>query len=247
MDIPFLIEALARSPNDPGSIHPALLNAICLVACCVAGGRLFTFKEYFLEQTRLGLERSLADANRLTHFLWASVVLGNFFTNCGRSNESYAIVSAAARFALACGLDGITTQNNSSTPEVPLLPRPANRAEADDRRRLSHAIYMTDRSLAMLSGLPSEYRTAPSTVQRGASSTAALEENSIDNASRTVSISCPVCSIAPRLNEVEQPLDMELSEIVDSELPLNMVAMQLYERVERFARQTNGATIVMPF
>jgi len=110
MDTSFLLEALARSPNDGASIHPALLNAICLVACCLAGGRLFTFKDYFLKQTRFHLEQSLEHVDWLTHFLWANVVLGNYLTNCGRLEESSAVVSAAARSTLACGLyvDGIT-------------------------------------------------------------------------------------------------------------------------------------------
>ena len=195
MDIPYLIEGLVRPPDDPNSIHPALLSAICLVTCCLVGGRFSSFKEYFLQQTRLNLERCLEEADRLTHFLWANVVLGNFLTNCGRLEESYAVVSAAARFALACGLDAIITTTTSkqyywSVPDRPLLPPPANEAEAEDRRRLSHAIYMTDRTLAMLSGFPSVYETTAvpitATVSHSGSSstvTSSSEESMYDPAS----------------------------------------------------------------
>src|ERR1700733_3358535 len=201
MDTSFLLEALARSPNDPASIHPALLNAICLVACCLAGGRLFTFKDYFLKQTRFHLEQSLEQVDRLTHFLWANVIVGNFLTNCGRLEESYAVVSAAARFALACGLhvDGImTTDINdwTTTTGARLLPAPVGEVEVEDRRRLSHAIYMTDRTLAMLSGLPSVYSTFPAPAAATAavphsastsSATVMLDEHH-PSSSRTVSV-----------------------------------------------------------
>jgi len=39
----------------------------------------------------------------------------------------------------------------------------------------------------------------------------------------------------------------ELLSVVDGGLLLNVVAMQLYERVERFARQTNGTSHTVYF
>lgn len=105
------------------------------------------------------MENSLRDMDRLTHFMWASVVLGSYFTNVGRLTEAYAVIGACARFAFACGLDGMTVLNRASPADCPLLSPPASEAEAKDRILLSRAIYMADRSLSMLSGLPSVYRT----------------------------------------------------------------------------------------
>lgn len=178
MDITAFRAALARPPEDPASLHPALLSAIYLVAVCVVGGPAYAWKDHFVRETFRQLNISLQNADRLTHFLWASVVFGSFLTNSGRMAEAYAVVSACARFAIACGLDGITDLNRSSVPTIPLLPPPANKAEADDRVRLSRAIYMTDRTLSMLSGLPSVYRTSPAIKGRPNPSIVTLEEHS---------------------------------------------------------------------
>lgn len=110
------------------------------------------------------MENSLQNLDRLTHFMWANVIIGSFYTNSGRLVEAYAVISSLARFALACGLDGMTNLNQrpESGPngyEFPLLLPPTSDVEAKDRKLLSHAIYLADRSLSMLSGLPSVYKT----------------------------------------------------------------------------------------
>lgn len=161
MDVPRFLQLLALPPDDPDSLHPALLNSTYLAACCLAGGRLATFEPYFVQQTRLHLQQSLAFADRLTHFLWASIILGSYLARVHRLRESYAVISSASRFALACGLDGSNdeTAADNTDPDTGqyLLPPPKDYTEAIERIRLAHSIYLTDRSLAMLSGYPSAF------------------------------------------------------------------------------------------
>lgn len=160
MDLPYFFHQLSRPPDDPKSVHPALLNAMSVSACCVVGGRLGHFKRYFINQTRAALQQSLESADRLMHFLWASVVYGSFLTNIAQLKQAYATISACAQFAFACGLGGITMLKRVSAPDQPLLPPPADEDEEKDRINLAHAIYMADRSLAMISGYPSVFSTS---------------------------------------------------------------------------------------
>lgn len=160
MDVPRFLQLLTLPPDDPDSLHPALLNSTYLAACCLAGGRLAAFEPYFVDQTRHHLQQSLAFADRLTHFLWASIILGSYLARVHRLRESYVVISSASRFALACGLDGSNDETAGETePDTGqwLLPPPKDYTEAIERIRLAHSIYLTDRSLAMLSGYPSAF------------------------------------------------------------------------------------------
>lgn len=174
MDVSRFLDLLALPQSHPESIHPCLLNACYLVACCLAGGSFAALEPVFVERTRHHLHQSLAYADRLTHFLWASIILGSYFARVRRLQESYAVISSAARFALACGLDGSEPGpldvNSPGSPQSSssyfsdgsdnnrfLLGPPKDHAEALERVRLAHSIYLTDRSLAMLSGYPSAF------------------------------------------------------------------------------------------
>lgn len=194
MDVPRFLKLLLLPPAEPSSIHPCLLNSIYLAACCLSGGHLTRFEPYFVERTRHHLQESLAYADRLTHFLWASIVLGSYFARVHRLEESYVVISSASRFALACGLNGSADEtstsrqaptsptayddspspssSNGSSSSVPpsdsqqyLLPPPTDYTEALERIRLAHSMYLTDRSLAMLSGFPSAFRFDENWVQ----------------------------------------------------------------------------------
>jgi hypothetical protein len=56
--------------------------------------------------------------------------------------------------------------NRASAPDQPLLPPPADEDEEKDRINLAHAIYMADRSLAMISGYPSVFSTSSAVLDR---------------------------------------------------------------------------------
>ncbi|KAF8323982.1 hypothetical protein DL93DRAFT_59946 [Clavulina sp. PMI_390] len=159
MDVPYFLHHLSLPPTHPDSIHPCLLNACYLGAVTIAGGRFASLQPYFLKRTRHFLQQSLMLADRITHFLWASMVLGCYFGRVKRLQESYVVVSSAARLALACGLgrDADGGMESDCQPSQPLLPPPRDEAEALDRIRLIHAILVTDRTLTGLGGFPATF------------------------------------------------------------------------------------------
>lgn len=158
MDVASLLDAFDRPESDLSSLHPALLNAMYLGACSVNGHPLERFKSHFLERTRFYMHQSLACADRLTHFLWASVILGAFLVREYRLAEAYAVVSACARFAIACGLETCGSNNASTVAStshsISLLDPPSNEEDEGERTRLANAIFMMDRLIAHLGYFP---------------------------------------------------------------------------------------------
>lgn len=64
-------------------------------------------------------------------------------------------VSSCVKLALACGLDVFHNHKLDQLVQHPLiLPPAADVAESIDRIELSRAIYILDRTLAMISGTP---------------------------------------------------------------------------------------------
>lgn len=176
MHIPHLLEAVKKPETDAISLHPALLNAIYLAACYVNGPPLERFTSFFLERTRHHMHQSLANADRLTHFMWASVILGSYYIRNFRLHEAYTIISSCARFAAACGLDvtgsradcpdsdyaslDIYDSAGAVIPSPCLLPPAADEADELERVRLSHSIYMVERCIALMGDFPSVFTTS---------------------------------------------------------------------------------------
>lgn len=106
------------------------------------------------------MAEALRTADRLTHFLWASLILGSFFALEGRMNEAYVTVSSCVELAIACGLDVVYYRHRTRLVQNPLLPPPADSGESIDRATLSRATYILDRTLAMIHGTPSAFSGA---------------------------------------------------------------------------------------
>lgn len=62
--------------TDAGGLHPCLINAICLGGCVFAGAGFSAYAELFCDRTREALDASLSAADRIEHFMWASIILG---------------------------------------------------------------------------------------------------------------------------------------------------------------------------
>ncbi|KAF8309034.1 hypothetical protein DL93DRAFT_1796751 [Clavulina sp. PMI_390] len=157
VDVPHFVRRVSLPSSHPDSIHPCLLNVCYLAACTNQGGELTQFKPLFLRRTRRFLQQSLMFADRITHFLWANVVLSVFFAKERRLLESITTASAATHFAVACGLSlpgSPVSQHNNSITNDNLLPSPIDADEADDRVRLSHAIYLGIQAFPQLCGYP---------------------------------------------------------------------------------------------
>ncbi|KAF8309058.1 hypothetical protein DL93DRAFT_1800758 [Clavulina sp. PMI_390] len=156
-DVSYFMTCLSLPPNHPKSIHPCLLNACYLGACSSTRRGLASFQPYFLQRTQHFLQQSLMDADRPTHFLWASLILIVFFAKERRLVECLALAGATARFAIACGLDlpdHSMKRDNDASPSEQLLPPPVDKAEADERIRLTYAIYVGGQAFPLLCGYP---------------------------------------------------------------------------------------------
>lgn len=95
--IPTLFYALRLPSSDPDSIHPALLNAMFLAACSCAGltdPELKQYEETFLLRTRAQLDESLAFVNRLTDFLWASLIIAWWHSHQGDTLPTHRYVTS---------------------------------------------------------------------------------------------------------------------------------------------------------
>ncbi|KAF8304937.1 hypothetical protein DL93DRAFT_412183 [Clavulina sp. PMI_390] len=154
IDLPHFLHRVSLSPSDPESIHPCLLNACYLAACACNRGNLAFFQPYFLQRTRHFMEQALMFCDRITDFLWASVILAGFFAQERRLEECFATAGAATRFGYACGL-ALPHDSHASGSEEPdtaayLLPPPQDDAEAIDRTRLAHCLYLLDQTLPAL-------------------------------------------------------------------------------------------------
>ncbi|KAF8310879.1 hypothetical protein DL93DRAFT_2230036 [Clavulina sp. PMI_390] len=155
-DVSWFKTCLTLPPSHPNSIHPCLLNACYLGACASNGGEFLTpFKPHFLRRTRHFLEHSLTFADRITDFLWASIILAVFFARERRLVECLAAVEGLGRMALACGLDfpGHSVERYGSPYTINyLLPPPKDDAETDDRIRLIYSIYVGGQAYTLIYG-----------------------------------------------------------------------------------------------
>ncbi len=194
VDIPSFLPHIHLPVNCPDALHPAFLNAAFLLACHLTQSIsqspiIASYERIFLQRTRAQLERSLAYADRLTHFLWGSTFLGSYYTRCGRFVEAYNTISAAVRFAVGCDIDAFSIprgavdnpygtghtypdhQAASTQPGSDLVIRGGTSqiltsSESPDellrRTYLWDAMFLIDKTLVQLSGMPS---SVPSPVR----------------------------------------------------------------------------------
>ncbi|KAF8305126.1 hypothetical protein DL93DRAFT_2089763 [Clavulina sp. PMI_390] len=152
MDSSYFLHCLSLPPSHPESIHPCLLNACYLGACVVSRGSLTLLQPYFVKRTRYFLQQSLMYADRIPHFLWASMILGCYLAKTRRVEEAYVVISGAARFASGWGL--VHDSVAGTDPSENLMPPPTTARERTDRFHLARSIYICDQSLAVLTGCP---------------------------------------------------------------------------------------------
>ncbi|KAF8304866.1 hypothetical protein DL93DRAFT_414445 [Clavulina sp. PMI_390] len=155
MNVSSFLQHLSLPPSHPESIHPCLLNACYLGACIVSKGSLNTHQHHFVRRTRHFLEQSLMFADRIPHFLCASMILGSHFIMSRRVEEAFAVISSAARLASACDF---TREHNAvlDSGRIVLQPWRAER-EVADCMELEYSIYIADQSLAIISGYPTTF------------------------------------------------------------------------------------------
>ncbi|KAF9507111.1 hypothetical protein BS47DRAFT_348040 [Hydnum rufescens UP504] len=151
VDVSSLLKDIHRPQSDSRCIHPALLNAMYLVACSIAGGDMSSYEAVFLPRVRKHMQQCLAFADRLLHFMWASILLGLFYTRAGRTLEAYSTISATVRFAIGCGVDSKGEREHVSA----ILPPVMDKMDSRERASIWGAIYLLDRTLCCIANLPS--------------------------------------------------------------------------------------------
>ncbi|KAF8312244.1 hypothetical protein DL93DRAFT_2082363 [Clavulina sp. PMI_390] len=214
LDTSRFLECVSLPPSHPESIHPCLLNA-CYLGASLLYGEAFSFLQpLFLKRTRYFLNQALMWSDRLTHFLWASIILGCYFARLRRMGECFAVVSAATQLASACGLrptqrpDGGTA--DEVLPDEALLPPPKDAVEATDRIWLAYSIYVADQSLTTVTAFPATLR-------------------------------CESWSPASKLNlHFPQHLEAEvdLTKFRSSDEHLIALSMKIFEEAKKLARST---------
>ncbi|KAF8309904.1 hypothetical protein DL93DRAFT_2170055 [Clavulina sp. PMI_390] len=216
MDVPYFLQCLSLPPCHPESIHPCLRYACYLGACSAVGGRLAQMEPYFVERTRYFLEQALMFAEHITHFLWASMIFGSYFSRQRRLQESYAVISSAARFSRAVGFcEKVDSQKeNEALPNELILAPPKSEAEALDRLWLIHSVFVTDQLLSRLTTLPESFvfdeRWEPT-------------ETSDDGPDKYSWMEVPMAR------------DEELLKVWQSNVHLEACIMQLFYRVQKFS------------
>jgi hypothetical protein len=121
MHMPRFLEYL-QSETRP--VHPAVINAICLLGAhyssferTIQGGYspdLTALEPILLQRTRTAIHHSLAFADRLYSFIVASYHLAIYFSLKGRYTEAQLEESTAARFAFSWGLNRLPPPPSSS-------------------------------------------------------------------------------------------------------------------------------------
>ncbi|KAG9010222.1 hypothetical protein FRB90_007970 [Tulasnella sp. 427] len=156
-----------NSPDSTQRPHPALVNAIYLLGCHFSPkSTVSQYEGIFLARTRKAINASLENADRLLNFLQASCLLAWYFFFKGRLLEGHYHASAAARFAMSCGLhllkvkaDGVQGTLTFYYPspgngERSILPQPEDSIALAERINLFWSIFQADRTGSIGTGLP---------------------------------------------------------------------------------------------
>ncbi|KDQ12513.1 hypothetical protein BOTBODRAFT_34477 [Botryobasidium botryosum FD-172 SS1] len=140
-------------PSHPEAIHPALLDAMCLIACLNNPQWARSYERLFYERLHRSLYECLANADRLLDFIRASTLRAAYCSIKGsRLSEAQANFPATLRFAMACGLHQIETYDLTLHNTSPLLKQPTDLVDLGDMIYAWWSIYTCDRFHALLTG-----------------------------------------------------------------------------------------------
>jgi hypothetical protein len=154
-------------PQQP---HPALLDAMYLMACYFSRLPHYASQEhYFLQRALTGISSSLQDSDRLIQIVQASCLIAIYFFSRGRTLEGYYHSSAAARLAVSLGLHQIKSEDwyrfqfDAMALAQPAfltfksslqLPAPIDSIEYRERVATFCQVFSVDRAWSVASGLP---------------------------------------------------------------------------------------------
>ncbi|KDQ07181.1 hypothetical protein BOTBODRAFT_615635 [Botryobasidium botryosum FD-172 SS1] len=151
------LDARRLPPSHPNSVHPALLDAMCLLGCMYSPPAFQKFEPLFLHRLRYHLATSLANVDRLFDFLMASALTGCFYYMKARIIEAHHCMSTAIRFAMACGLHRIDTYDLCSSHLSPILAPPESLIDLGDRIYMFWGLFCLDRAGSLITGFPAAF------------------------------------------------------------------------------------------
>jgi len=146
----------SRLYSPDGQLHPALINAIYLNACCFSQSPWFAeLKTYFLAETLSAISAALERSDRLIDVASALCLVAVYqYANC-RISEGYRHSFAAARLAINLGLHQISGPESSPQDVLSVVIPPArDDKELTDRISVFWQVLVVDRSWSVASGLP---------------------------------------------------------------------------------------------
>lgn len=145
--------------NEP---HPALENAVYLLACYFARSQVYSDLEpAFFIQVQHEINAALDTSDRLPDIVQASALLATYLYMNNRIIEGYRHISSAIKLAVGIGLHQIQPQSvltgiypvHAPAPLIPVAP-PQNPMELQDRILAFWQIFMIDRCWSVATGLP---------------------------------------------------------------------------------------------
>ncbi|KDQ08838.1 hypothetical protein BOTBODRAFT_555615 [Botryobasidium botryosum FD-172 SS1] len=151
-------------PPEQGP-HPALLNAMYLIACHFSTSRTLSGCEtLFLSRVQKHLAQALAHSDRLFDFILAAGLLSRYYSFKGRLLEAHSTGVTVTRFALGCGLHKIKTrewkkvaqesEKTRTQGRALLIPQPKDSVELGERINAFWMLYINDRIISIGTGLP---------------------------------------------------------------------------------------------
>ncbi|KNZ72322.1 hypothetical protein J132_04012, partial [Termitomyces sp. J132] len=150
-----------HEPFQPGNEpHPALVNAIYLLACHFANSQIYTDLEFpFYTQTQHEINVALDTSDRLPDIVQASALLAIYLFMNNRVMEGYRHTFSAIKLAVGTGLHQIQPQSvltgiyPAHAPLIPILP-PRDAMELQDRILAFWQIFTIDRCWSAANNLP---------------------------------------------------------------------------------------------
>ncbi|KAJ3519680.1 hypothetical protein NM688_g9266 [Phlebia brevispora] len=153
----------------PQRPHPALMDAIYLMACFYSPSpHLSALQPHFLQLALSGISSSLQQSDRLLHIVQASCLIAIYFFSRGRTLEGYYHSSTAARLAVSLGLHQIKPEDwyqlelDVMAQPLPFvsfksclqLSAPRDSVEYAERVAAFWQVFTVDRAWSVASGLP---------------------------------------------------------------------------------------------
>ncbi|KAF5386848.1 hypothetical protein D9615_001984 [Tricholomella constricta] len=147
----------SQNQSEP---HPALINAMYLLACHFAHTPLYSEMEpAFFVQAQHEINAALDSSDRLTDIVQASSLLAVYLYMNNRVMEGYRHTFSAIRLAVGLGLHQIRTPTAMpgayppQAPPIPISP-PRDDTELNDRIFAFWQVFMVDRCWSVAHGLP---------------------------------------------------------------------------------------------